>query len=60
MQPTSIKRLQNILQGDDAIKKTAKFLQPKTVHIVTYNEEEVIEEDGLRVEVVPIFKWMMR
>ena len=43
----------------DAIKKTARFLQSKTVQIVTYNEEEVIEEDGIRVEVVPIFKWVM-
>lgn len=43
----------------DAIKKTAMILQSKTMQIDTYNEEEVFEEDGVRVEVVSIFKWEM-
>ncbi len=43
----------------DAIKRTAAFLKPKTIVIVTYNEEETIEDDGLRIEIVPIYKYLI-
>lgn len=29
----------------------------KTI-IITYDEEEIIEEDGITIEVIPIWKWL--
>ena len=26
--------------------------------IITYDEEEIIEEDGVTIEVIPIWKWL--
>ena len=26
--------------------------------IITYDEEEIIEEDGITIEVIPIWKWL--
>ena len=28
--------------------------------IVTYDEEETIEKDGLTIEVIPVWKWLLR
>ncbi len=36
-----------------------KFYPLKTAIIVTYDEEETIEEEGIRIEVVPVWKWLM-
>ena len=27
--------------------------------IITYDEEEIIEEDGVTIEVIPIWKWLI-
>ena len=42
-----------------AIVKSAKFLESKTVTIVTFNEKEIIEKDGLIIKVIPIWRWLL-
>ena len=27
--------------------------------IITYDEEEIIEKDGLVIEVIPVWKWLL-
>ena len=27
--------------------------------IITYDEEEIIEKDGLVIEVIPVWKWLI-
>lgn len=36
-----------------------KVFRLKKVLIVTYDEEETIEKDGLTIEVIPIWKWLL-
>ncbi len=43
----------------DALVALAKVQPLKKAVIVTYDEEETIERDGLRIEVVPVWKWLL-
>lgn len=43
----------------DALKKTASFLNTSSLKIVTYEEEDTIEEDGFHIEVIPIYKFLL-
>jgi Predicted ATPase (AAA+ superfamily) len=36
----------------------AEFLSVKTLIIVTKDEEQIIEENGRRIEVIPLWKWL--
>lgn len=43
----------------DALKKSALFLNADSLKIITYYEEEVIIEDGLYIEVIPIYRYII-
>lgn len=43
----------------DALKKTAAFLHADNLTIVTYDEEETIEEEGLIIKAIPIYKFLL-
>jgi predicted AAA+ superfamily ATPase len=36
-----------------------KAFKLKKAVIVTYDEEETIEQNGLTIEVIPVWKWLM-
>ena len=48
------------LREVSALKKMHKVLPVKECFIVTYDEEEVIVEDDITINVVPIWKWLVR
>ena len=48
------------LREMSALKKIHKVLPVKECFIVTYDEEEVIVEDDITINVVPIWKWLVR
>ena len=37
-----------------------KVFKLRKAVIVTYDEEETIEKDGLTIEVVPVWKWLLQ
>ena len=44
----------------NALVKLAKYADLKKLLIITYDDEEgVIEEKGLVIEVVPVWKWLL-
>lgn len=43
----------------EALKKTAAFLKADKLRIITYSEEESIDEDGLHIDVIPIYKFLL-
>lgn len=54
------------IQGEARIReignliKTAKeFSEPNKYLIVSYEEEEIIEEDGIKIEVIPLYKFLL-
>ena len=42
-----------------ALVKLNAFRQLKRLLIITYNEENNIVADGLTIEVIPVWKWML-
>jgi len=42
-----------------AILKTVSFLEIQDVYIITFNEEETINLEGLKVNVLPAWKWFL-
>lgn len=43
----------------DALKKTAAFLKADKLRIVTYDEEGSIDEAGLHIDILPIYKFLL-
>lgn len=43
----------------DALLKFAKFTELTRLMIITYNEERIVEQNGIVIEVVPIWKWLL-
>lgn len=43
-----------------AIRKCSPFLNPKTVQIVTMNEEMQVKDNGMRIDVIPLYKWLLK
>lgn len=43
----------------DALLKFAKFAELIRLMIITYNEERIVEQNGIVIEVVPIWKWLL-
>lgn len=44
----------------NGIVKAAKFLNAERLQIVTRNDERVVEKDGLSIEVLPVWKWLIQ
>jgi len=42
-----------------AILKTASFLEIQDVYLITFNEEETINLEGVKVNVLPAWKWLV-
>lgn len=55
----SIRDLNTRKREVDALKRGASFLKATSFKIITYNEEEIITEDGLRIEVIPIYRYIV-
>lgn len=55
----SIRDLNTRKREVDALKKTAAFLKADKLQIVTYDEEESIDEGGLHIDVLPIYKFLL-
>lgn len=49
---------QTLTREVSGLLKAAKFLKAQKLQIVTRNEERIIEQDGLRIEVVPVWKFV--
>ncbi|MCL2328602.1 MAG: ATP-binding protein [Bacteroidetes bacterium] len=43
-----------------ALVKLAKVADLNKLEIVTYNEEHLIEEEGVTIRVMPVWKWLLR
>lgn len=43
----------------EALIKLSKVLDCKRLLIITYDEEEVIEQDEYKIEVLPVWKWLL-
>lgn len=49
---------QTLTREVNGLLKAAKFLKAQRLQIVTRNEERIIEQDGVTIEVVPIWKFL--
>lgn len=56
----NISDVQTFEREVNGIVKAAKFLNTERLQIVTRNDERVIEKDGLSIEVLPIWKWLIQ
>lgn len=43
----------------DALLKFAKFTELTQFMIITYNEERTIEQGGVVMKIIPIWKWLL-
>ena len=43
-----------------ALLKVGKHLNAKRLTIITYNEEETITVNDINIEVVPLWKWLLK
>ena len=48
-----IREVENLVRIAKEMKESERFV------IVTYEEEEIIEEDGVRIEVIPLYKFLL-
>ncbi|MDD2979832.1 MAG: ATP-binding protein [Hespellia sp.] len=56
----SIQGEARIREVGNLIKIAKEFSESKRYMIVTYEEEEVIEEDGVKIEVIPLYKFLLK
>lgn len=56
----NISDVQTFEREVNGLVKAAKFLNAERLQIVTRNDERVIEKDGLSIEVLPIWKWLIQ
>lgn len=56
----NISDVQTFEREINGLVKAAKFLNAERLQIVTRNDERVIEKDGLSIEVLPIWKWLIQ
>ena len=56
----NISDVQTFEREINGLVKAAKFLNAERLLIVTRNDERVIEKDGLSIEVLPIWKWLIQ
>lgn len=43
-----------------ALLKVCKHLNAKKLTIITYNEEETITVNDITIEVIPLWKWLLK
>lgn len=43
----------------NALISLSRFMEIKTALIISKDQEETIEQDGLKIKVVPIWKWLV-
>ncbi|HCR83938.1 MAG TPA: ATPase, partial [Lachnospiraceae bacterium] len=48
-----IREVGNLIRTAKEVKESGRFV------IVTYEEEELIEEDGVQIEVIPLYKFLL-
>jgi predicted AAA+ superfamily ATPase len=41
------------------LAEAARYLRAERVVVVTFNDEETVDLDGVRVEIVPVWKWLI-
>lgn len=51
---------ETFLREVEALIKLNKVLECKRLLIITYDEEEIIEQDGQIIEVLPAWKWLLK
>lgn len=56
----NISDVQTFEREVNGIVKAAKFLNAERLQIVTRNDERVVEKDGLSIEVLPVWKWLIQ
>ena len=56
----NISDLQTFEREVNGLVKAAKFLNAERLQIVTRNDERVVEKDGLSIEVLPVWKWLIQ
>lgn len=56
----NISDVQTFEREINGLVKAAKFLNAERLQIVTRNDERIIEKDGLSIEVLPIWKWLIQ
>ena len=42
-----------------ALVATAKYLKANIVCVITFNEEEVVLKDGVTIQVIPVWRWLL-
>ena len=55
----SINNISNRREIDGLIKAKRKLTEIKKFEIITYEEETSIDADGIRINVIPIWKWLI-
>ena len=48
------REIRNLVDASKTVKESKRFI------IITYNEENEITADGIKIEVIPIWKWLIR
>ena len=43
-----------------ALLKLSEFFSLEELEIVTYDEEATIEQNGVRINILPAWKWLLR
>jgi len=43
-----------------ALTQASVDLKPEVLRIITQNEEHIIDQDGQRIEVIPVIKWLLQ
>ena len=43
----------------DALLKIAETQAVETLLVITYDEEETIQKNGMEIKVIPIWKWLL-
>ncbi len=56
----NISDVQTFEREVNGLVKAAKFLNAERLQIVTRNDERVVEKDGLSIEVLPVWKWLIQ
>ncbi|MDR0937755.1 MAG: ATP-binding protein [Mediterranea sp.] len=55
----SIANVQTKARELDALVKAARYLDARKLQIVTREEERTIEHEGMTIEVLPVWKWLL-
>ena len=56
----SIDNLDTLKRETTALLKFSRFLPTDRLTIITFDEEQTIETDGVIIEVIPVWKWLLK